>query len=207
MIQALFVETSGVYFDLLGPDNCWDQTRDARNYKGTEPVVCHSPCNRWVNFAALNYKRYGYPEHLRPGNDDGCFAHALWCVRTFGGVLEHPASSNAWKAYELKRPVKGKGWGWGQPSLFGDGLTEYTCHVAQSAYGHHARKDTWLLFCGKQPPFDLNWDRPAGTAQCGWFDNKRADGTVKKTLGKKEASRTPVAFAKELIRLAEWSRG
>lgn len=198
-IQALFVETTGVYFGLLGPENCWDQTRDARNYKGAEPCIAHPPCQLWTNFAALNYKRYG-GDHNKPGNDGGCFAHALACVREFGGVLEHPGSSNAWKAYGLKRPVKGQGWGWGQQDMY-KGMTEYTCELFQSAYGHKAAKRTFLLYCGKQPPFQLNWEKVAGTYQIGWFDR------IKPTLGKKEASRTPVAFAKELIRLAEWSRG
>lgn len=200
-IQALYICQTGPYPSLLGPENCWDVTRDARNYRGPEPVVAHPVCNLWVNFAALNYKRYGYPEHLRPGNDGGCFAHALDCVRRYGGVLEHPGSSNAWKQFGLKRPVKGKGWGWGQQSLFDEGMAEYTCQVFQSAYGHLARKKTWLLYCGKQPPFELNWAETPGTCQIGWFDR------IKPTLNKKEASRTPVAFAEELIRLAEWSRG
>lgn len=205
MIQALYIDSkTGPYPALLGPENCWDEVRDARNYKGTEPVICHSPCQLWVNFSALNYKRYGYPEHLRPGNDGGCFAHALHCVRTFGGVLEHPGSSYAWKAYNLKRPANK--WGWGQADLY-NGMVEYTCEVYQVMYGHKALKRTWLLYCGKQPPFELRWGKKSAQAQCGWFDKTKADGTVKKTLSKKEASRTPIEFAKEMIRLAEWSRG
>lgn len=82
-----------------------------------------------------------------------------------------------------------------------NGMTEYTCELFQSAYGHKAAKRTFLLYCGRQPPFELNWERVPGTHQIGWFDR------IKPTVGKKEASRTPVAFAEELIRLAEWSRG
>lgn len=63
-----------------------------------------------------------------------------------------------------------------------------------------ARKKTWLAYCGSQPPFDLRWDRNPGSHQVGWFDR------AKPTLGKREASATPVAFAEELIRLARWSR-
>lgn len=58
-----------------------------------------------------------------------------------------------------------------------------------------------LLYCGKRAPFELNWDREPGTHQIGWFDRN------KPTLAKKAASATPRAFAEELIRLAEWSRG
>jgi hypothetical protein len=79
---------------------------------------------------------------------------------------------------------------------------EWVCEVWQSAYGHEARKRTWLLYCsGVRPPFDLNWTREPGTHQVGWFDRK------KPTLGKRAASATPLKFAQELIRLAEWSRG
>ena len=54
---------------------------------------------------------------------------------------------------------------------------------------------------GARPPFELRWDRAPGTHQVGWFDR------IKPTVGKREASATPEEFARELIRLAEWSRG
>lgn len=82
-----------------------------------------------------------------------------------------------------------------------DAGREYVCEVWQSAYGHRARKRTWLLYCGKRPPFELDWTRKPGTHQCGWFDRN------KPTVSKREASATPEGFARELIRLAEWSRG
>jgi hypothetical protein len=91
-IAALYVETDGCYFGLPGVDP-WDEARDARKYAGPHPVVAHPPCQLWVNFAALNFKRYG-GEHNRPGNDGGCFAAALASVREWGrgarasGLLE-----------------------------------------------------------------------------------------------------------------------
>jgi hypothetical protein len=81
------------------------------------------------------------------------------------------------------------------------GFRDYVCEVWQSAYGHQARKRTWLLYCGARPPFELRWERQPGTHQVGWFDRN------KPTLSKRAASATPPAFAEELIRLAEWSRG
>jgi hypothetical protein len=165
---------------------CWDERRDARRYDGPHPVVAHPPCQLWVNFAALNFKRYG-GEHNRPGNDGGKFAHALSCVRRFGGVLEHPASSNAWPAHGLAPPPRV---GWGH---VGDG--EWVCEVWQSAYGHKARKRTWLLYKGPSP-LEGRWGRPVGTHQCGWFDR------IKPTLSKREASLTPPAFAEFLVALA-----
>ena len=189
-VAALFVETNGQYFGR--PDvEPWDAERDARLYDGPHPVVAHPPCQLWVNFAALNFKRYG-GEHNRPGNDGGCFERALHAVMLYGGVLEHPASSNAWPAFGLVRPLPGQ---WtGSP---GRG---WTCEVWQSAYGHKARKRTWLYYVGQEAPPELDWSREPGTHQVGWFDR------IKPTLGKKEASRTPEAFAEMLIGLARFSR-
>lgn len=191
MIAALFVEKGGVYYGLDDVDP-WDVERDARKYAGPHPVVAHPPCQLWVNFAALNYSRYG-GEHNRPGNDGGCFALALSFVRRFGGVLEHPAFSNAFAYHGLRRP-DGVGW------LRVTAPDEYVCEVWQSAYGHPARKRTWLFYVGRNPP-DLNWSREPGTHQIGWFDRK------KPTLGKKAANATPPAFRDALLNLARHSRG
>lgn len=200
-IAALFVATGGAYFGL--PDvEPWDERRDARLYAGPHPVVAHPPCQLWVNFAALNFKRYG-GEHNRPGNDGGCFASALASVRAWGGVLEHPASSNAWAAHGLVRPSL-RGWTHacmhdcepgGPFSLSFVGAHEWVCEVWQSAYGHKARKRTWLFYRGEKP-LDLDWGRAPGSAQCGWFDR------IKPTLSKRDASATPPAFRDALLKLA-----
>jgi hypothetical protein len=151
------------------------------------------------------------------GTDGGCFAAALAAVRKYGGVLEHPAGSWAWAKHGLMQPfdlrnaagekVSFGGWhhGWwgtDEQLIAGEGGQDYwTCEVWQSAYGGRMRKRTWLMYCGERPPFDLRWERNPGTHQCGWFDRK------KPTVSKREASATPPDFARELIRLAEWSAG
>ena len=130
-VAALFVDPRGPYPELLGAERCWDADRDARTYAGPWPVVAHPPCQLWVNFAALNFKRYG-GEHNRPGNDGGCFAAALAAVREFGGVLEHPAFSNAWEAHGLTRPPKGRtGWFYNRPL---DHLRVLTGEVCADCY-------------------------------------------------------------------------
>jgi len=189
IVSCLFVSKDGVYPTLTDTD-CWDLSRDARKYGDINPVVAHPPCNLWVNFAALNYKRYG-GEHNRPGNDGGCFHSALHNVRRCGGVLEHPAFSNAWKHFSLLRPSTG----WTQASS-----NEWVCEVWQSAYGHKARKRTWLLYVGNRPPIECNWSRDPGTHPIGWFDRE------KQTLSKSEAIHTPIQFAEFLVSLARNSK-
>lgn len=190
-IAALFVESGGRYFGLPFVDP-WDVVRDARSYAGPHPVVAHPPCFLWVNLAAVNWKRYQreLPAWYPGGTDGGCFASALASVRKYGGVLEHPANSWAWRHFGLTRPTK-IGW---QRCLPWES-DEHVCEVWQSAYGHKARKRTWLFYKGA-PPAQLDWSRTPGTAQVGWFDR------IKPTLSKKEASRTPLAFATALIALA-----
>jgi hypothetical protein len=196
-VSALFVDTKGIYPQLVW--DCWGKDRDARLYPGSNPVVAHPPCNLWVNYAALNYKRYG-GEHNRPGNDGGCFERALRAVRNWGGVLEHPAESKAWAAHHLPPPMT-QGWTLDHRDPIGHRAGQgYICEVWQSAYGHKARKRTWLYYVGKQPPLEADWSRNPGTHQCGWFDR------IKPTLSKREASGTPPAFAEYLISLARNSR-
>jgi hypothetical protein len=190
-VAALYVEKGGSYWDLPEVE-AWDVTRDARMYPGPLPVVAHPPCQLWVNFAALNYSRWG-GEHNRPGNDEGCFAAALAAVRLWGGVLEHPAFTNAWSRFDLPRPCA---LGWSSSTA-----GEWVCEVWQSAYGHPARKRTWLFYCGALPPFELNWTRSPGTHQIGRFDVK------KPVLAGKAASRTPSAFRDALLTLARHAKG
>jgi hypothetical protein len=188
MIAALYVAKGGCYFGLPDVDP-WDEARDARLYAGPWPVVAHPPCQLWTNFAALNFKRYG-GEHNLPGNDGGCFGHALFAVRAWGGVLEHPAGSKAWPVHDLPRPARG---GWHATR---EQPTQWVTEVNQSAYGHRARKRTWLVCVSRKEPPALDWRDLPGTHQCGWFDR------VKPTLSKKEASATPTAFRNLLLSLA-----
>ena len=189
-VTTLYVEATGIYSRLDGVD-AWPESRDARTYAGPHAVVAHPPCQLWVNFAALNFKRWG-GEHNRPGNDGGCFAAALAAVRKYGGVLEHPADSRAFAANGIPTP---RGIGWNR--LLMDAA--FVCEVWQSAYGHKAQKRTWLYYCGVVAPFELDWSRPAGTHQIGSFDR------LKPTLRGRAASATPPAFAEVLIALARAS--
>jgi hypothetical protein len=144
MIAALFVESGGCYFDLPDVDP-WDETRDARTYAGPWPVVAHPPCQRWGRFWHGSTRK---PHQFKLGDDDGCFKAALDAVLRFGGVLEHPAHSRAWHAFNLPKPSPLGGWSsYGKMS---------SCHVEQGFYGHFSRKPTWLLVCGTNLP-SLIW--------------------------------------------------
>lgn len=190
MIAALYVQKEGCYAGLPGVD-LWGIDRDARLYDGPSPVVAHPPCQLWGRFAHVNFKRWG-GEHNRPGNDGGCFKAALASVRKFGGVLEHPAFSDAWKAFDLPRPELGR---W----IFKDG--DWVTEVWQSTYGHKARKRTWLLYCGLYAPPPLRWNMAEASHQIGFHD-QRGKAANKPTISGKAASATPAEFRDLLISIA-----
>lgn len=194
MIAALFVQENGCYYGLQNVDP-WPESRDARKYDGDHPVVAHPPCQLWGALACVNFKRWG-GEHNRPGNDQGCFASALASVRRCGGVLEHPTKSRAFAAHGITKP---RGIGWQKSECGG-----WVCEVWQSAYGHRARKATWLYYYGKQKPFDLDWSRTPGTHQVGFYDQRGKEAN-KPTLSKREANATPLPFRYTLLLLAEKS--
>ncbi len=191
MVAALFVETNGIYFGLPNVDP-WDARRDARTYAGPHPVVAHPPCDRWCQMAPVNQARYGHPV----GDDGGCFAAALNAVRTWGGVLEHPAFTLAWAAFDLPRPATAGGW---QRGFCGG----WTAHVEQRHYGHRARKGTWLYCFGVDPP-ELRWGR--GPEPEAWIsaDRPRAELAASGIgqLSKREAKATPLEFRDLLIAMA-----
>ncbi len=194
-VAALYVETGGAYFDLPGVDP-WDEPRDARRYDGPHPVVAHPPCQRWGAMAAVNYTRWG-GEHNRPGNDLGCFMAAVRAVQQWGGVLEHPAKSRAWELHGLTKPTR-IGW---QACRSGG----WVCEVWQSAYGHRANKATWLYYVGSDRPRELCWERPKGTHQVG-FRDQRGKARNKPTLPSREAAATPPEFRDLLLSIARSAR-
>jgi hypothetical protein len=204
-VAALFVDSLGVYPGLVR--DWWDETRDAREYAGPHPVIAHPPCARWSRLSPSVFARTGKEEH-RParlgGTDGGCFASALASVRKYGGVLEHPAGSHAWAHHGLTRPSPDPWW---ENDHHASGA--WVCEVWQSVYGHKAPKRTWLLYCGQRPPFELNWTRAPGThAVAGDSRKRRRQGdAARPRLTARENLATPESFARELVRLAEWSRG
>ena len=172
--------------------DAWDEERDARLYDGDMPVVAHPPCAAWCQLAGLRQARYGLPK----GEDGGCFASALANVRRCGGVLEHPAFTRAWAEHDLAAPPA---FGWAR-TLAG----EWVCEVSQCAYGHRARKLTWLLYVGNTPPAVLDWSRPAPRGVVSGARNN-CGRPMNQRVWAAEASRTPPRFAEALISLARAS--
>lgn len=152
---VLYTESAGVYANLPGID-AWPLDRDARRYPGPHPVVAHSPCARWCVFWRGRPGR----DNFLLGDDGGCFDRALWAVRTFRGLLEHPAHSRAWKWYGLPPPQSTGEWGDEDP--FGG----RTCAVSQGTYGHVAPKLTWLYaVLAVWPVLDWRVSRVVGRVQ------------------------------------------
>lgn len=193
MIAALFVETNGAYFGLPDVDP-WDVKRDARKYAGPCPVVAHPPCSRWCRLAGLVEARWGH----KRGEDGGCFVAALQAVRTWGGVLEHPAYSDAWSAFGLPAPIPGLGW---QRDIYGG----WSCHVEQGRYGHPAKKATWVYAHGITQLPSLDWRTLAdheSTALVSWCGNHTSKFDRRPRVGKRIAAKTPPAFREVLLGIA-----
>jgi len=199
VIAALFVETGGVYYGLDGVDP-WDRERDARLYAGPHPVVCHPPCERWGRYWGGGPMLQGTPRQKTLGDDDGCFASALASVRTWGGVLEHPEASHAWRHHALIPPLRGGGWS------VADDRGGWTCCVEQGAYGHRARKATWLYAFGVELPV-MQW-RARGTfvrLDAGFHSKAERDAAPRKKrerLASHELAATPHPFRDVLLAMA-----
>lgn len=177
-VAALFVVRGGVYYGLPDVDP-WDQSRDARLYAGPYPVVAHPPCERWGAYWSGGPSA---PTRRTLGDDGGCFEAALAAVREYGGVLEHPARSRAWKRHGLIEPPHTGGW------VVADWMGGWTCCVDQGNYGHQCAKATWLYGVGINP-VSLRWGRAKGKRPL-------------ENLSHRERLETPIRFRDLLLDLA-----
>lgn len=200
MIAALFVEKNGCYYGLDNVDP-WDEERDARLYNGPYPVIAHPPCQRWGRFWHGSTRK---PHQFKQGDDSGCFAAALHAVRIYGGVLEHPKDSHAWRWFGLQKPPQTGGW------VRADDIGGRTCCVWQGHYGHFSGKPTWLYAYGVNLPY-LQWGpteqrlHPVALEKHG-YEKARRIGMMAMVGGKDKTRRrnaTPIKFRDTLILLAE----
>ena len=200
MINALFVETNGPYFNQPSVD-AWDILRDAKTCSNGFPAVAHPPCQRWGRYW------FGGPSvkvRQKLGDDGGCFAFALWYVRLHSGVIEHPEASHAFRFFGL--PIPDRKGGWSKPDIYGG----RSCCVEQGHYGHPARKATWLYAIGTQFP-DLKWGACETKVRLdpGFHSKEEAkkarssEGYVPiKRISSKEMIETPEPFRDLLIEIA-----
>ena len=179
-------------------------------------MIAHPPCARWGKlwFGGMGWKmRKGYNKKL--GDDYGCFLMALAFVRKYGGVLEHPKHTNAYKHFGINRPPRGGGWG------IADDFGGLCCEVDQRWYGHPANKMTWL-YCYGLPPPELKHGRGPASEHVVVISNPkipkhrdplfpemknekitRSQATGTKGLKKYDRSATPAPFKQLLIDMAE----
>lgn len=203
LIAALFVHKNGPYFGLPNVDP-WDEERDARLYAGPHPIVAHPPCERWGR-----YWSGGPSAKVRRelGDDGGCFKQALRHVRIWGGVLEHPADSLAWRFFNIARPLRVGGW---HP---GGAAGGWTCHVEQGHYGHRARKATWLYASGVELP-ELIWGPSESRVRLDEGFHSARERREARAAGRKAVERlskrqricTPDPFRDLLISIASTAR-
>lgn len=148
-IAALYVASDGPYYGVDGVSP-YDETEDARIYMGPHPVIAHPPCQRYGRFWKGQPGNIKAGKVERKGDDHGCFKAALFDVRRWGGVLEHPEDSHAWPMFGIAKPPR-KG-GWVRADEYG-----WTCRVEQGQYGHYCPKGTWLYAVGVDPLPELRW--------------------------------------------------
>jgi hypothetical protein len=157
----------------------WGPTKDADTYPGPFPVIAHPPCGHWGRYA-------------NKAHDDGHnMEHAVRAVRTWGGVLEQPAWSKAFREFSMPHPGE-------RADRFGG----YTIAVNQGDWGHPALKPTWLylsgLCGGNIPPMpDPQPAPPRRTGRRGEMEN----------LAKSKRHLTPMAFALWLVDACRLIRG
>lgn len=201
-VAALFVRADSIYKTMPGVD-AWDEKRDARNWPGGAPVVAHPPCKRWSSLNNLVLAWYPHrAAEFAHGNDGGLFEFALRAVRTHGGVLEHPAHSRAWRAFDLPAPTP-MAW---QQGLCGGWSTE----IDQASFGHVARKRTWLYAYGLTPPRVGSLPIVPTRRRVRVYRKRNADGSWSRMdahaptseITHAAAEHTPPEFATWLVELA-----
>lgn len=185
MIEVLFVSGDSIYKKLGVP--CWDAERNAMNYAGPHAVVAHPPCRLWSMMRHFS---------TADVSEKNMAIFAVFAVRAYGGVLEHPAFSTLWA--EVGLPLPGTG-----PDNFGG----FSVSLNQHWFGHKAKKNTWLYIVGCVPmdlplmPLRFEPVTHSLGVRMKKKNGKRTPG--KKELSKKLRSATPEPFAKWLIQVAE----
>ncbi len=174
-VAVLYAREDSVYKQ-LGYADVWDAARDARRWPGGLPAVAHPPCRSWGRLRKF----------AKPREDERMLALlAVQQVRTYGGVLEHPAGSTLFDVCKLPKPGN-------PPDAFGG----FTIELDQVHFGHRARKPTWLYVVRptRRPKMHVGVRQPTATIRGG------RPGLPQ--IGHREREATPERFARWLCLLA-----
>ncbi len=180
MVSALFVRKDSIY-KAMGLD-CWDSERNALLWPGGNAGIFHPPCRGWGRLRKFSVATEEEKEL------------AVWSVnqvRRWGGVVEHPASSDLWRYCNL--PLGN------QVDQYGG----FTLSVNLHWFGFPAEKKTYLYIVGCLPrcipAYPLSFD--AITHKIRFPDRRGRSG--EKNLPKSQRDVTPVLMATWLISLCE----
>lgn len=170
---------------------CYGIKEDATTYNGPHLGVFHPPCGQWGSLRHLALANAG---------ESRCGPIAVAQVQRFGGVLEQPAHSRLFAHCGLPAPGAGL-----------DGFGGFTVEVEQVAWGHPARKRTWLYCVGiERATVDAGILR--GGTVTAWVSGTYTPGkrgTVPagiRVITPRERHLTPIAFAEWLVELARTAK-
>ncbi len=185
-VSVLYVDPGGPYPSLV--EDWWGlPSRDAKLYRGPNPVVAHPPCGPW-----------GDMWRLCKFQDPKAGLSAVKMVQRWGGILEQPRGSMLFQRCKLPKPGEGVD-RFGGESYF----------LEQVAWGHACRKPTWLYVVGVSHYRVIRGLRTGGTPTHQIWGSR---GSLRhnpnlKGAWKELRMRSPVAFAKWLVSLASHSSG
>jgi len=137
---VLFVHNRSNY-KKLDVFDCYDEKRNALNYTGSEPVICHPPCRTFSRLRGLSQA---------PIEEKQLAYWSIDLVRKNGGIVEHPHDSQLWKDKDVVKP--------GYTDQYGG----FTICIDQSWFGYYTPKKTLLYIVGIKskeiPDYDFNRD-------------------------------------------------
>lgn len=125
-VPVLFVHSKSNYKKIAGFD-CYDENRNALNYKDSLPVIAHPPCRLWSKLRKFSNA---------PGSEKSLAIWSINLVRKVGGIVEHPYDSKLWS--EINCPGIGEFDKFGGTSFVFD----------QFDFGYYTRKRTRIYIVG-----------------------------------------------------------
>lgn len=140
VVPVLFVHQKSNY----KKDNdfdCYDEKRNALNFKSKIPAIYHPPCRKFSRLRGLS---------CAPDSEKELAYWAIDNVRKYGGIVEHPHDSKLWKDKNVIKP--------GTYDEFGG----FTICIDQSWFGYYTEKRTLLYIVGCKmkdiPDYHFNLD-------------------------------------------------